>query len=85
MWEFNTLLSFCFQVTGIDENKNGVSAVSEVDISKPSSSSAVDVVDDSQDREDVMPRRSRSTRGRKKPVIEDSQEKGKKRGNEGNN
>ncbi|XP_022793065.1 mediator of DNA damage checkpoint protein 1-like isoform X2 [Stylophora pistillata] len=63
-------------VTGIDENKNGVSAVSEVDISKPSSSSAVDVVDDSQDREDVMPRRSRSTRGRKKPVIEDSQEVG---------
>lgn len=76
MWEFNTLLSFCFQVTGIDENKNGVSAVSEVDISKPSSRSAVDVVDDSQDCEDVMPRRSRSTRGRKKPDIEDSQEVG---------
>lgn len=30
-------------------------------------------MDDSQDSEDVMPRRSRSRRGRKKPVIEDSQ------------
>ena len=30
-------------------------------------------MDDSQDSEDVMPWRSRSRRGRKKPVIEDSQ------------
>ena len=43
------------------------------DKSKPSASPAVDVVDDSQESEDVTPRRSRSRRGRKKPVIEDSQ------------
>lgn len=43
------------------------------DKNKPSASPAVDVVHDSQESEDVMPRRSRSRRGRKKPVIEDSQ------------
>ena len=43
---------------------------------KPSTSAAVEVQEDLPDSEVLIQPRSRSTRGRKKPVIKESQEDG---------
>ncbi|KAJ7387507.1 Mediator of DNA damage checkpoint protein 1 [Desmophyllum pertusum] len=63
------------EVAEVDETEVDVSVVDKGDKSKPSTSTAANEEDDLADSEDlILPSRSRSKRGRKKPVIEESQE-----------
>ncbi|KAL9980282.1 hypothetical protein ACROYT_G008844 [Oculina patagonica] len=63
------------EVTEADETEVDVPVIDKGDQSKPSTSTAADVEDYLPDSEDLIPPpRSRSKRGRKKPVIEESQE-----------
>jgi len=74
-------ISKATEVAEVDETEVDTSASVEDTKSKPSTSTAVDDEEDLQDSDLIQPR-SRSKRGRKKPVIKESQEDGSQQASE---